>query len=166
MPPGFREHLGCWQKAQGPARWSRPEGLHLTLAFLGERPPEALIRLEGLGATVASRHGAFELRTAELGGFPRAEAARVLWLGLEPSRALEALAADLRGSLEAAGEAFDGKPFRPHLSLARFRQARPLGAFSAPPPLAFPAEHLVLLESRAMGGFLPLKTWRLGPPNP
>ena len=162
LPPDLGGALGRWQRAQaGFEGGSRPEGLHLTLAFLGERTPEGLPALEAAVADVAPRHRAFPLRTAGLGGFPEGGRARVLWLGLAPCPALEALAADLRGALAAAGEGFDAKPFRAHLTLARFRRPRPVEAFAAPPPAAFPADRFVLFESRPRGCYTPLRAWHL-----
>lgn len=75
LPGALREDLGAWQRAQTlRAAWSHPEGLHLTLAFLGSRPRSALPELEALASPVALRPS-FELATTELGGFPRSEAA-------------------------------------------------------------------------------------------
>ncbi len=139
------------------ARWSRPEGLHQTLAFLGARPPEALSGLWELASDVAGRHGVFELQTAGLLGFPRSQAARVLGLRLEPSSALEALAADLRGLLEASGQPFDAKPLRPHLTLARFQSPRPVMAFASPPRTSFRVNQLMLFESQPGGRYVPLR---------
>jgi len=163
LPPELQETLALWRPAQPPARWSRPEGLHVTLAFLGERPAEALPGLEGIAAAVAGRHGTFPLATTGLGGFPGHERARILWLGLGVSPALEALAADLRRTLKAADEPFDAKPFRAHITLARFRQPRPLTGFEDPVPKAFAANHLVLFESGSQGSYTPLGTWHLRP---
>ena len=71
LPPDLGEALGRWRGTQaGFEGGSRPEGLHLTLAFLGERTPEGLPALEAAVADVAPRHRAFTLRTAGLGGFP------------------------------------------------------------------------------------------------
>lgn len=162
LPPESREALGLWQRAQAGAEgWSPPEGLHLTLAFLGERAPENLAALDAVGAAVASRHPPFLLRTTGLGGFPDGNRARVLWLDLAPPPALERLAADLRKALATAGEAFDAKPFRAHITLARFRRARPAAAFPAPPPTTFTADRLVLFESRPHGRYVPLRVWPL-----
>jgi len=160
LPSDLGAALGRWQRSHaGIEGWSRSEGLHLTLAFLGDRAPAELAPLEAAGASVAMRHRPFPLRTAGLGGFPEGNRARVLWLGVAPDAALEALAADLRGTLAAAGEAFDAKPFRAHLTLARFRRARPVAAFADPPPAAFAADRLVLFESAPQGCYTPLRTW-------
>jgi 2'-5' RNA ligase len=160
LPHSLGEALGRWQRSHaGLEGWSHPEGLHLTLAFLGARTPEGLPALEAAGAAVARRHRAFPLRTAGLGGFPEGDRARVLWLGLAPSPELEALAGDLRNALAVAGEGFDAKPFRAHLTLARFRRARSVTAFADPPAAAFAAERLVLFESAPRGCYTPLRTW-------
>jgi 2'-5' RNA ligase len=161
LPLDVRAALDHWQRAQPPARWSKAEGLHVTLAFLGERPAEGLPGLEALAAAVAARHRAFELRTTGLDGFPERERARILWLGLGASGPLDALAGDLRRALKAAGEAFDPKPFRAHITLARFRRPGPLAAFEDPPPAAFAADRLVLFESGPQGSYTPLGAWHL-----
>lgn len=162
LPPELGEALIRWQREQPGIELRSPgEGLHLTLAFLGARPPEALPALEACVAAVAGRHGTFGLQTTALGGFPALQAARVLWLGLAPCPALDDLAADLRRALAVAGEAFDAKPFHPHLTLARFRRARSVTAFTVPAPMGFTADRLVLFESRPQGRYTPLQTCHL-----
>lgn len=160
LPENVQAALGRWQRGMpGVTGWSRLDGLHLTLAFLGTRDADALPGLEACGAEVAGRHGPLNLATASLGGFPGNRAARILWLGLAPSPALADLAEDLREALRARGEAFDAKPFRPHLTQARFRQPRALEGLAAPPTLPFAADHLALLESRPQGGYRAVRTW-------
>ncbi|MBP1771468.1 MAG: 2',5' ligase [Holophagaceae bacterium] len=162
LPPEVCDALARWERATpGVAGWTRPQGLHLTLAFLGARDAGTLPALEACAAGVATRHGPLELGTAALGAFPGSRAARVFWLGLTPAPALEALAADLREALAAAGETFDARPFRPHLTLARFRPARPLPDVAGPAPLSFKADRLVLLESLSQGGYAAVRTWHL-----
>ena len=162
LPADLCGALGRWQRAQPViGGWSRPEGLHLTLAFLGARAPEGLAQLEAIGEAVAAGHRAFELRTAALGAFPDPGRARVLWLGLAPSPDLERLSADLREALATAGKAFDPKPFRPHLTLARFRRTSPVDMLLPPAPAGFTAAALVLFESQPQGCYRPVRTWNL-----
>lgn len=154
LPPEVGAALGRWQRTvTGLTGWSRLDGLHLTLAFLGSREAEAVPSLEACATEVAARHHPLALATSILGGFPGNRAARIFWLGLAPSPALMDLAEDLRDALAARGEAFDAKPFRPHLTLARFRQPRALEGLAAPPTLPFTADHLALLESLPQGGY-------------
>jgi 2'-5' RNA ligase len=118
--------------------------------------------LDALGHHLASGHGPFQLQTASLGGFPSGKATRVLWLGLEPCPALGGLVADLRSALEGASEPFDTKPFRPHLTLARFRRPLPIEGLLAPTPMVLGVDRLVLFESRPREDYVPMKSWPLG----
>ncbi|HJW43587.1 MAG TPA: RNA 2',3'-cyclic phosphodiesterase [Geothrix sp.] len=162
LPPGMLDALDGWERATPEVTgWTRPQGLHLTLAFLGAREAGALPALEACAAGVALRHAPLDLCTATLGAFPGAKAARIFWLGLAPAPALEALAADLRDALAAAGETFDARPFRPHLTLARFRPARPLPEVTPPGPLGFRADLLMLFESLSQGGYAAVRAWHL-----
>jgi 2'-5' RNA ligase len=135
--------------ALGPARYAALEGLHITLAFLGRVAADQVPGLVQLAARAAGRSPGFELRTAGLGGFPGPGRTRILWLGCAPEPALDALAANLRQALAAGGVAFDAKPFRPHITLARFRQPVDLDVLPSlqPEPAVFPVRGLSLLES-------------------
>jgi len=137
---GMKERLGAQ------ASWPRPEGLHLTLAFLGEQPEGMLPRLIQIGHGAAAQGTPFALRTASLGTFPRA---KVLWLGVEPEPALEALNARLRGALGTGGVAFDAKPLRPHITLGRLKAPLEVATLGADPePRAFTVDHLTLFKSQ------------------
>lgn len=171
LPERVKESLAAFQERHKVLRasWIAPSKLHLTLAFLGEQPGEALPLLQRIGVEVAEGRAAIQLRTAALGGFPRNREARVLWLGLEPNPGLEALAADLRSTLEASGVPLDRKPFGAHLTLARFRSPLdivPLGP--GPAPLAFEARELVLYRSHLLAKgsrYEPLGVFRLEEPS-
>ena len=128
-----------------PVKASAPP--HLTLAFLGEQPEERLPALLETGTAIAARHSPLELRTAVLGGFPRLASARVLWLGLEPSPGLEALATDLRQALRDIGLPLDPGPFKAHLTLARTKAPRDLRGLAPVAESPFRVEELLLVES-------------------
>ena len=161
LPAAMKAELGSWQGRQSGAwRWARPEGLHLTLAFLGGLDSESTRRALAVGAAGAGG-GTLALRTAGLGGFPSMERARVLWLGLEPSPALEALAAALRARLLESELPCDPKPFAPHLTLGRAAgKPMPVG-LDAPPPFIWRADTLTLMRSEG-GRYTPLEAWPLG----
>ena len=162
LPLDLRENLGQWRRNYpGIEGWSRIEGLHLTLAFLGQRPAGSLPGLEGIATAIAQHHGAFALTIAALGSFSRSGTTRLLWLGLAPSPALAVLTEDLRRHLLAVGEAIDTKPFHPHVTLARFRQAQPMAGFTDPPIQGFTADCLTLFESHPQGCYTGLRSWPL-----
>lgn len=97
------------------ARAVHPEDLHLTLAFIGELP-EA--RARAVAAALAQRFTppAPPWQLDHLGAFDRA---RVLWAGGPPHPGLDAVAAEVRARLDAAGVAYDRKRFVPHVTLLR-----------------------------------------------
>jgi len=112
------------------ARWTRPEGIHLTLKFLGEIS-DAQTRqvVEALG-----RLGGFEPFAVEVKGFgffPNAHRPRVLWAGVAAPPALAELAARVEGGMEKIGFPREDRVFAPHLTLARFQVPRPQPALEA-----------------------------------
>lgn len=169
LPPELKARLGSCQESlkprAGQLRWSRPEDLHLTLAFLGECPPACLPQLGKLAAGVGAGQPAFGLRSAGLGGFPAPWVARVLWLGLEDSPPLAALDEALRLALSAAGFAFDPKPLSPHLTLARCPHPLDIQSWPGPDPAEFAVDGFALFESQSAPGgarYQVLERFRLG----
>jgi 2'-5' RNA ligase len=102
--------------------WVDETRLHLTLKFLGEHPPEALGRLSDSLRGVAARHRPFSMCLREIGAFPNFRRARVVWMGIEREPRLELLHHDIELACEQLGFDLDGRPFRPHLTLARVKE--------------------------------------------
>lgn len=99
------------------ARWVRPDSLHVTLKFIGEKPQEAV---EGIKRALSGiRTGPVEMSFRGYGFFPTAKAARVFWIGIESGPQLSALAKAIDQSLKALGIPQEEHPFTPHLTLAR-----------------------------------------------
>jgi 2'-5' RNA ligase len=101
--------------------WVRPESFHLTLKFIGERPPESFPAIQQ--ALAAVQAPACELRIAGIGFFPTASMARVFWAGVATSPPLKQLANTVDGVLAAAGVPRESHAFSPHLTLARARRS-------------------------------------------
>jgi len=112
------------------ARWTEPEGIHLTLKFLGEvsdsKVREVSERLRKLGPFEP-----FAIRVAGLGFFPDGRRPRVFWVGIEESASLIRLAQHVDKEMQAIGFAREERAFRPHLTLARFREPQALPALQA-----------------------------------
>ena len=104
--------------------WVDAARLHLTLKFLGEQPDEMAGMVAAAMDRVARRHAAFESSLGEFGAFPNFRRARVVWIGMEDEPRLEMLHHDVEVGAEALGLPLEGKPFRPHVTLARV-QRRP-----------------------------------------
>ena len=54
-------------------RWTLPEQVHLTLAFLGDVPADSVVKLKSILHEVASGSDPFEVSVIGVGGFPRAD---------------------------------------------------------------------------------------------
>jgi 2'-5' RNA ligase len=112
------------------ARWTRPEGIHLTLKFLGEISDAQTQQV----AEALARIGKFEPFPVEvkgLGFFPQARRPRVFWVGIEAPPALGELARRIEDHMGKIGFAPEDRAFTPHLTLARFQVPRPQPALEA-----------------------------------
>jgi len=109
-----------------PVKWVPPEGLHLTLKFLGEVSADRRGEIvTALGSTVRGARS-IPLAIAGAGVFPDLERPRVFWAGVEPDSGLELLADQVERSFAPLGFPTEGRPFRPHLTVGRAaREARP-----------------------------------------
>jgi len=109
----------------GDVRWTRPEGIHITLKFLGNINPDLVGDLRDALTPVCARQMPFALSVLGTGGFPDMRRPRVLWAGLnDPDQALVPLAAQVDSALEPLGIAREKRPFNPHLTLARFKSLK------------------------------------------
>jgi RNA 2',3'-cyclic 3'-phosphodiesterase len=104
-----------------PPRWVPPETLHLTLHFLGDTPPETVPHVAGAVRGAVGATPAFEVGLAGAGSFPEhGRKIRALWLGIaDGGEQLGALADALTRALVPLGRPADGRPFAPHLTIAR-----------------------------------------------
>lgn len=110
------------------ARWSRPEGRHLTLKFLGEVPDERIAAISAALVDAASRQSAFRAAFDALGGFPSLGRPRVLWVGIgKGADGFTTLAADVEDVLQPLGFPGEDRPFHPHYTLARFSKPSLVG---------------------------------------
>ena len=99
------------------ARWVRPESLHVTLKFVGEKPSEFVEEIKR--ALSGIRASSIEISFRGYGFFPTARAARVFWLGIESGPKLPSLAKAVDDATFALGIPKEDHPFTPHLTLAR-----------------------------------------------
>jgi RNA 2',3'-cyclic 3'-phosphodiesterase len=135
------------------ARWTRREGWHVTLKFLGATWPRMVEPVKEAVGAAAGRAAPFETGVTVLGAFPSARRARVLWAGLsDPEGRFAALVTALDDLLVEDFTPED-RAFTPHLSVARLQTPRALDEFVpefaglAVASRAFAVDAMVLFQS-------------------
>lgn len=98
-------------------RWVRPESLHVTLKFIGEKPEEQLERIQSSLRTIESEE--IEMTIRGYGFFPNPRAPRVFWIGIDAGAALSKLAEKVQHELAALDIPREEHAYNPHLTLAR-----------------------------------------------
>ena len=111
-------------KSQGLSgvRWVKPDGMHLTLKFLGGIAPPMAEKVTQAIQEACQGAKPFNLALSHTGAFPNLERPRVLWVGL--SGDLEPLR-ELHGQIESQilrlGFPAETRRFSPHVTLGRVR---------------------------------------------
>ena len=113
----------------GSVRWVDPQGIHLTLKFLGVIPvQDAETILAALKSPVAELPQ-FSLQLNGLGMFPNARRPRVLWAGVDGQLdPLANLQQCVEGVLADMNYPSERQTFSPHLTLGRVRERISPGA--------------------------------------
>jgi 2'-5' RNA ligase len=99
------------------ARWMRPESLHVTLKFIGEKPEDDIEKIKRALEAIAA--DTFELNFRGYGFFPGARAPRVFWVGSDGGSKLSSLAATVDEALAQLDIPKEEHAFNAHLTLAR-----------------------------------------------
>ncbi|TPV93183.1 MAG: RNA 2',3'-cyclic phosphodiesterase [Myxococcales bacterium FL481] len=117
LPSAVRDRLTLMQGGIPRARWVDPDGLHVTLTFIGELGGGELAAVvDALGEV---EHSGFAVRLAGCGVFPTSGPPRVVWTGVEPAGELAALKRGVDRALTGVGVEFERRKYRPHVTLAR-----------------------------------------------
>ena len=124
---GVRSRLASSEETRGArVRWVRPEGIHLTLKFLGEVVPAKRRAIEATLAATVTNALDLRLEMGEVGAFGEHRVPRVLWVGVGGQiQELTALAGRVDAAMEGVGFAPERRPFAPHLTLARLSDDMP-----------------------------------------
>lgn len=147
VPERVRDALAAAGRAADPEVWRavKPESLHVTLAFLGERPEADVAKI---APVVEAESVAPQLALGDVLLLPPRRA-RVLTVEIHGP--LGELQARVSGALEAAGVYTPEKrPFRAHVTIARLRPRvrPPREAELDVEPIAFAGQAVTLYVSR------------------
>lgn len=127
VPDDVKESIGevienLRSRSGSAVRWIRPEGVHVTLKFLGEVPTKKLPAVKLAIQEAVVGHSPFELEFSNIGTFGGREGLRIMWVGIAGDvLRLEALVRAVNAALAVVGFEPERRPFRPHLTLGRVR---------------------------------------------
>lgn len=120
-----------WRGSLPAFRWTRPDAMHLTIAFIGNVDAEYVDAIESAVEAAAAALAPVPTGLTRLGMFPERGGARVLWVGLDdPDGALVEVAGAVAIALEGYLEA-EARAYHPHITIARTRRPTTV-------PAAFP----------------------------
>lgn len=131
VPDDVKESIGgviqeLRNRSGAAVRWIRPEGVHVTLKFLGEVPVKKLPAIKLAVQEAVVGHSPFELEFSNIGTFGGREGLRIMWVGIAGDvLRLEALVRAVNAALAVVGFEPERRPFRPHLTLGRVRDEIP-----------------------------------------
>jgi 2'-5' RNA ligase len=118
LQDGLRERV-----APRSVRWVRPEGVHLTLKFLGDTPVAKIEDVQAALAVAASQIEPFTFYVGGLGCFPNQRRPRVVWVGIqEPTNRLARLREAIEDQVAPVGFPTERRSFHPHLTLGRVQR--------------------------------------------
>lgn len=107
------------RRGSPPVRWVGPDGIHVTLKFLGEVADERLEELTAALERAAAGIRPLALELAGGGVFPGPTRPRVFWAGLAADPQLELLQHAVEREFGPLGFPPEARAFRPHVTLGR-----------------------------------------------
>jgi 2'-5' RNA ligase len=125
LPEELKRHLTQLQNqlkaGEHPGvKWVGPDGIHLTLKFLGNIASDMTLAITSVIEEAAQGITPFSLTVKDPGVFPDLRRVQVAWVGIGGEIAkLGQLQRRLESNLTTLGFAPESRPFTPHLTLAR-----------------------------------------------
>jgi 2'-5' RNA ligase len=108
------------QAPAGSVKWVAPDGIHLTLKFLGDTPQSRLPEIEDALRTACTGFAPFEVTVEGRGCFPNTRRPRVVWVAVrDRGQMLVRLQAAVEKHVAALGWPPEARAFSPHLTLGR-----------------------------------------------
>jgi 2'-5' RNA ligase len=132
---GMQRWVELLQASAPDLRWAAPESLHVTLKFIGEKPPAIVEQVKHALSQVKA--APFEIAFRGYGFFPDGKSPRVFWIRVDAPLQLFKLAGEIDTALSALSIPKQDHALRPHLTLARTRSGSPRRSQTAEPDLRF-----------------------------
>jgi 2'-5' RNA ligase len=108
------------QAPPGSIKWVAPEGIHLTLKFLGDTPASRVGEIEAALRAACAASAPFEFSVEGRGCFPNTRRPRVVWVAVrDRGQMLARLQAAIEQHVAPLGWPREARGFSPHLTLGR-----------------------------------------------
>jgi len=113
------------QKTDPDVKWVEPQNIHLTLKFLGEIEDTKIKHTSDILEGIAKTNSSYSIRLSELGGFPKIDCPRVIWVGIDfgDSQTKE-IARLLEEKLYSIGIPKETREFSTHITIGRVRTGK------------------------------------------
>lgn len=119
-PEEIKRVIGSLRCPLPGAKWVAEAQIHVTLRFIGDVDDKLVkVVIESLSGIEAAP---FSLAMQGVGCFPPKRDPKVLWVGVDGSSALFGLQCAIEKALVRIGVPPEGRPFTPHLTIARLKE--------------------------------------------
>jgi 2'-5' RNA ligase len=126
LPETVQQRISALQQrlclAAPELRPTQPENLHLTLHFLGELRHDQLAKIASSMLSIGKKKKNFNATLKDVDLFPNRRKPRIIWLGIQPEAELIDLYDRLSDELIKQKFKPDPRPYRPHLTIGRFKR--------------------------------------------
>lgn len=118
----LRQLESDFKKTAADVKWVEPQNIHLTLKFLGEQDSKRIKAIKEILDKLANEKSRYNIELSHLGGFPKLETLRVIWIGLSAGdRETKELAAGLEERTCRLGIPKEKREFSSHITIGRVR---------------------------------------------
>ena len=112
------------KKYDADIKWVKPDGMHITLKFLGNTQDSMIPKINDALVYAASSFDPFSITISGIGAFPDVKRPRVFWVGVHNMDSLEKLQTGIESRMSTLGYAKEKRSFHPHITLGRVRSQR------------------------------------------
>ncbi len=105
-------------------KWVNPQGIHLTLKFLGDTDEDIIPLIDEDLQQIAEKYTASQAMVKGVGVFPDLQRPRVIWFGMDNTDLLTLLAQDIDQQMAQLDYEKEKRPFVPHITMGRIKYLR------------------------------------------
>lgn len=105
-------------------KWIDPEGIHVTLAFLGNTEEEKIRTIGDFLEGTCNGFGNFDFILKGIGVFKNLSNPKIIWVGTRNQDKLVRLNDTVNEGLKSMGFPVEERAFRPHVTIARVKSVK------------------------------------------